>query len=304
MTCQKLKDPAPGNRINPPLMSRPQPVRPWEIVAMDAMSVAGKDVMIFVDTFTRYPEACVIEGNLNGRNLSDAFVLHVLLRHGCPSKIICDNVSYQVQGQFKETTELLGIQVTPVSAYHPQANGIAESKVKALKSLLRSISADNPTDWEANVPLALFAYRSAFHSAIGDKPFYLEHGRDPVLPGNLSLGLENARRDMNRMNLRQYTLELERRMESAFRLAATNLRATQDLYMTPHQMGEHYFEIGDQVFLFHPVVGKDEVRTFKQWWQGPFEVIDRKSPVIYSVRNLSNANDVRNVYVSRLKKKH
>ena len=73
--------------------------------------------------------------------------------------------------------------------------------------------------------------------------------------------------------------------------------------MTSHDV-EHYFEVGDEEFLFHPVVGKDEVRSFKQWWLGPFVVIERKSPVIYKVRNTADANDVRTVYASRLKKKH
>ena len=94
-------------------------------------------------------------------------------------------------------------------------------------------------------------------------------------------------------------------MESAFRLAAENLQTTQDTYMTPHRFDrEHFFGLGDEVFLFHPVVGKDEVKTFKQWWQGPFVVIERISPVVYKVRNVANVHDVRKVYVSRLKKKH
>ena len=92
-------------------------------------------------------------------------------------------------------------------------------------------------------------------------------------------------------------------MEEAFRLTAENLEVTQESYMTPHDV-EHYFEVGDEMFLFHPVVGKDEVRSFKQWWLGPFVVIEQKSPVIYKVRNTANANDVRKVYASRLKKKH
>jgi len=66
--------------------------------------------------------------------------------------------------------------------------------VKALKSLLPSLSHINPDGWEAIPPLALFAYCcSAFHNAPGDKPFYLEHGRNPVMPGNQSLGLQNRR---------------------------------------------------------------------------------------------------------------
>ena len=226
-----------------------------------------------------------------------------MLRHGTPSMIICDNVSYQVQGQFQEACQDMGIQIRPVSAYHPQANGIAESKVKALKNLLHSLVANHPHHWEQYVPYALFAYRTALHKSIGDKPFYLEHSRDAVLPGNLSLGLENSRRDINGMNLRQYTLVLQERLENAFELAARNLNVTQESYATPHDLPD-YFDIGDQVFLFHPCVLKNEIHTFKQWWIGPFVVIERKTPVIYRIRRVQDPDDVRTVYVSRLKKKH
>ena len=60
----------------------------------------------------------------------------VVLKHGCPSQIIMDNASYYVHGNFPKLCNVLGIKQTPVTAYHPQANGIAKSKVKALKSLL------------------------------------------------------------------------------------------------------------------------------------------------------------------------
>ena len=95
---------------------------------------------------------------------------------------------------------------------------------------------------------------------------------------------------MNRMNLRQYTLELERRMESAFRLAATNLRATQDLYMTPHQMGETILRLEIRWSYFILLLAKMKWLTRKV--------------LLFFFRNLRNANDLLNLYVSRLKKKH
>ena len=55
----------------------------------------------------------------------------VVLNHGCLSQILKVNASYYIQGNFPKLCGYLGIKLSPVSAYHPQANGIAESKVKA-----------------------------------------------------------------------------------------------------------------------------------------------------------------------------
>ena len=66
-------------------------------------------------------------------------VKQVICRHGCPAVLICDNASYYVKSEFPKLCQTLGIRAAPVTAYHPEANGIAEAKVKALKLLLRSL---------------------------------------------------------------------------------------------------------------------------------------------------------------------
>ncbi|OWY99828.1 Integrase, catalytic core protein [Phytophthora megakarya] len=37
-------------------------------------------------------------------------------------------------------------------------------------------------DWDVYLPRVLFAYRTAYHEALGDSPFFSLYGRDPVLP--------------------------------------------------------------------------------------------------------------------------
>ena len=83
----------------------------------------------------------------------------------------------------------MGIQLTPVTAYHPQANGIAETKVKALKSLLRNLVKSNYFDWDQYIPLALFAFHTSYNNTIGMSPFLVNHGYEANLPGQLSMSL-------------------------------------------------------------------------------------------------------------------
>jgi hypothetical protein len=42
-------------------------------------------------------------------------------------------------------------------------------------------------DWDTQLPGLLFAYRTSVHSTTGETPFFLNHGRDPILPGDLLL---------------------------------------------------------------------------------------------------------------------
>ena len=83
------------------------------------------------------------------------------------------------------------IKLSPVAEYHPEANGVAESKVKALKSLLRFL-VEEFDDWEERLPQALFAYRSTFNPTISASPFFLNHGRQPTFPNKLQTQLDDS----------------------------------------------------------------------------------------------------------------
>ena len=52
----------------------------------------------------------------------------------------------------------MGIQAAPVTAYHPEANGIAEAKVKALKQLRRAMISKQCANWDKLHLSAVFAF--------------------------------------------------------------------------------------------------------------------------------------------------
>ena len=85
---------------------------------------------------------------VNGITVGETLVHQIVCRHGCPSTLICDNASYYVHGEFPKLCKILGIRAAPVAAYHPEANGIAEAKVKALKRLLRSLVKTEFNQWD------------------------------------------------------------------------------------------------------------------------------------------------------------
>ena len=80
----------------------------------------------------------------------------------CPYQLITDNASHYVDRSFPKLCNVLGIKLTPVTAYHPQANGIAESKVKALESLIRSLVKKHFSDWDEFLPYTIFLFNTSF----------------------------------------------------------------------------------------------------------------------------------------------
>ena len=66
--------------------------------------------------------------------------------------------------------------------YHPQANGQAESSNKTICTALTKIVSESRTDWEQKLPSVLWAYRTAYKTAVGATPFDLVYGINAILP--------------------------------------------------------------------------------------------------------------------------
>ena len=88
--------------------------------------------------------------------------------------------------------KLLGINKTRTTAYHPQANGQVEQFNRTLEATLSKVVSENQKDWDSHIPKALFAYRTAFHESSGDSQFLVNFGRSPILPIDITIGMQTT----------------------------------------------------------------------------------------------------------------
>ncbi|CAM9116754.1 unnamed protein product, partial [Heterosigma akashiwo] len=183
-SCQRMKDPVARLRVRARPCKRPMPRGVFDTVHLDGAVIAGTTVILFVCAFSKYPEVYISpKKDMTGRMLGEAFLSKVVARHGCPRVVVHDSVSYQKQGEFPELLRMLGVIQKPTIPFRPSSNGCAESKIKAIKSLLRSVAREHPSRWKSMMPFCLLIYRCTFHRSIGMSPFYMVHGRSPHLPG-------------------------------------------------------------------------------------------------------------------------
>ncbi|CAM9316841.1 unnamed protein product, partial [Heterosigma akashiwo] len=126
---------------------------------------------------SRYPEAHIFSRPPTGKDVAEALVRKVISRWGCPSTIYCDGASIQRFGDFPAMCSHLNINLRHTTGYNPRSNGIIESKVAAIKALVRSLAFEHPHQWKQMLPFALLIYRCSFNRNTGETPYYLNSGR-------------------------------------------------------------------------------------------------------------------------------
>jgi hypothetical protein len=304
-SCQKLKNPIGHLRIRPSTLPRPIPSRPWECVVSDVFhlplsSSFNQWVLIFCCAYSKWIEATPLS-TVNGHIVSEIFLKEIICRHGTPTYLLCDNASYYVHGQFPSICKNLGVSLKSVTAYHPQANGIAESKVKALKSLLRSLVKMNHDNWELYLPFAILAFNTSVIDSIGHSPFFINHGYEAVLPGPISMSLQHEK-DLDEIPqpLNEYCSDLEDKLDFCYKLVKSHLQYNNSKHSSPEQMPV-YFQPGDKVLLFHPVIPKGQHKTFSEFWKGPYLIVAKINPAVFKIQLCSDPSVTDIVYAARLK---
>ncbi|XP_037528341.1 uncharacterized protein LOC119405545 [Rhipicephalus sanguineus] len=108
-------------------------------------------------------------------------------RFGVPEVIITDQARGFVNKKTASLHRRLGIEHMKTPPYWPQANGLVERMVATLKQVLRKLLSQAQS-WERMLADAVFAINVAKSEQTGYSAFWLMHGYQPKLPGELNIG--------------------------------------------------------------------------------------------------------------------
>jgi hypothetical protein len=88
--------------------------------------------------------------------------------------------------------ELLNVQHSKTSPYHPQCNAQVEVFNKTVKKYLASYVDESTLNWQDFLPALMLAYNTSYHSTIATTPFELLFGVKPRLPSLPAPEIERA----------------------------------------------------------------------------------------------------------------
>jgi hypothetical protein len=135
------------------LMPQEIPELPWQRIGADLFQLFGKDYLILVDYYSKYPEICLLNGKTAECVITQ--MKSVFARHGIPNEVVCDNMPFSSR-EMKMFADSWSFKITTSSPRYAQSNGLAERNVQTVKLLLKKAEKDG-----ADPYLALLQFRNA-----------------------------------------------------------------------------------------------------------------------------------------------
>lgn len=106
--------------------------RAWKKIGADLCENKGKQFLVVIDYYSRFPEIFYMPSNTNDHvvnKLKDIF--------GIPEELVSDNVPQYSSELFHKFSQEYDLKHTTSSPYHQQANGKVESSVRISKKILK-----------------------------------------------------------------------------------------------------------------------------------------------------------------------
>ena len=294
----------PKQRQTAPLL--PIPVEaPFEKVSCDISGPwpvthdNNRYILVFIDMCTKWTEAFAIP-NIEAKTVAEIFVNEIVSRHGAPRVLLTDRGSNFLSSLFKEVCFLMNTEKIFTSGYRPQTNGLVERFNGTLAQSLSMYVSSDQKDWDKHLNSVLFAYRVSPSEVIGESPFYMLYGREPLLPMDTAL---LPPREMS-PSVAEHRARVVEHVETGRRIAAENTQRAQQKMKELHDLHADTppFSLGDKVWVYTPKNRKGLSKKLAHNYHGPYRIVEFLSPVHCVLRAMDNRRVSTTVHVSRMKR--
>lgn len=294
-TCKAHKiSTAPPNGIssNPKRVTRPMQMLSLDLVGPLPRSYSGFTVILScVDVFTKYTWLFPLR-NGSAKSIVKNLEENVFLVHGVPRTVVCDNGRQFIAKEFKELLRNYNIpQPFYNSLYTPQ-NNVVERYNQTLGTALSILVESDHRNWSKFLPQVQSAMNNTVNCATGYTPFFLMHGREQIIDGDLHRnpladGDNNSR---NGVHPEAYAQRLDKLSAVYEQVSDALLKAYQKGAYHYNLRRKHVtYQVGDVVWRRN-FVQSNALNYFAQKLAPRFVkniVVRKKSDLIYTLADLN-----------------
>ena len=270
------------------LIPLPVPEASWDCVTADRITNLPKTkqgftaILVVVDRLTKMTHFMPCKNESTAHDIAQLFVDNIWKHHGMPLRITTDRGPEFTNKFIAALCELVGTMHCKSTAYHPQSDGQTERMNRVLEDMLRHYVNPKQNNWDELLSCAEFAVNNAYQASTQDTPFYLNYGKHPRLPTDLTLSCERKKAVKDAK-----AVDFIGNIEKAVAKDKVCLQAAQQRqkkYADEKRMDVQY-EVGEMAWLNSQHVTLKAVGTRKllPQWLGPFKILAKPSPVNYTL---------------------
>ncbi|CAI5638952.1 unnamed protein product [Oreochromis niloticus] len=231
-----------------------------------------------------WPEAYAVPDQ-SAVTTARTLVDEMFTRFGVPEELHSDqgrNFESQVLG---EVCRRLGVRKTRTTPLHPQSDGLVERFNRTLATQLAILTSQHQRDWDQHLPLVLWAYRTAVQESSQCTPAALMFGRELRTPVDLVFGAPPEPEIAGGPEM-DYFRRLRERLHTVHQLARRTLEGAGARQKRAYDTRAHgpMLGAGDRVWVFCPQRKRGLTPKLMSHWQGPGEILEQLSEVVFRVR--------------------
>jgi len=266
--------------------------RPLERVAVDVMGPfketvrKNRFVIVVGDYFTKWMEAYPVP-NHKAETVATTLVDNFFCRFGIPQSLHSDQGRDFESKLFQEMCQLLDIDKTRTTPWHPQSDGMVERFNRTLQTLLKQTIQQNQEDWDQHIAVCCMAYRSSVHDVTKKTPNMLMLGRELPMPSHLLV--KSPEPVPAYQNMHEYAVTLQSKLQKCHEEARINsfrgMRHQKSQY--DRRAHKNKLQKNQFVWLYNPTkkIGLSPKLQIR-WEEKPYKVIEMLSDLVVQIEQL------------------
>ena len=252
--CAKCQEYKVSQQAPAGLMHTTPAAYPWDVVSADLVGPLPRSkkghtvVVVMQDKFTKWIELQPPR-QATAPAVTKAFRERVVMRFGCPRRIITDNGKQFESREFTGLLREYGIDHRKTPPYTPQCNPVERAN-RVIKTMIAQFTDGEHTTWDHWLPEIAFAYNTARHEATGSTPAALNFGRELTAPGEPRLTASEPTEEPTPEDARKWQQRLAD-IKDRIELARWNL-------VRAHQNQKHHYDLRRRDW--RPAIGEDVMK--------------------------------------------
>ena len=274
-----------------------KPIKPpegvWQLLSMDfhgPITPTTKNGNRYIISLTDVLSKFVITKAVRDCTASTAaqFVTEeVILKYGTPKCILTDNGTHFTASMMREIFKQIGVTHLFSTPYHPMTNGQIERYNATMDAKIASLSNDNRTNWDIQLPFVTFNYNTNIHTTTGQIPFEMMYGRTPVLPFDQQQPVATLILDP------QHVIKLKEYLTTLTEQAKTNILRQQQKYKQRYD--RHRSNPAHAVNDLVLINTLNRRNKFDIRHEGPFRIIRQLGTKTFLVQHTKQSRWIRQV---------